>query len=503
MNKKDEEIQFPLISLPSTLDTLQLSYVNPTPGHLPLMGIGTPGGGQDFSEATLRAMKDCGLNIAENMLKASNISKSLERAEKVGMKIMVRYPSNKDKFDIYHKDKDYKPIEPGETNDWYNYRDSILRLYPYSSDWNNLSDIWSDIVSKYKDHPALAGWMLYDEPGENIFWGMSRLKNTIDEKESTHHMIFSNMFLSHADKHQMSGYMDTIPSGYISGYVPKINSYYDYIAAFRNLFHPDMLSFDTYPFRKTSGGKYLQCFINDLIFYKELAGTRYGVPFWSTVQTCAEFNSFEDVSVGRIRFMSFLPLLFGASGLSFFRFSDDKDHQDSPLDVNGNKTSTYDMLYPVVQEIRKRENIFLNRTSSKVAFTNYIKNTDATTCPKLSILKKKTGSHYLETPYGFLDYVSAFKENGVAVASITSGSNEYLIVMNLDWEQSQRVVLKFTKYVTHLTNTTSTFPPVSPFGKSSDRENEMAQDFNGDLIIGKINSYQGNLEPGDWEIFMA
>lgn len=498
MDKLDEEIQLPIISFPSTLGTLQLSYVNPTPGHLPLMGLGTLNDCRDFSEATLQAMKDCGLNIAEGILTASNIPKVLERAEKVGMKIMVRYEVLKDAFDLPSL-----PEESEDSTEWYNYTNSIKKLYPYSSKWDNLNNIWSDIISKNSGHPAVAGWMFYDEPGQNIFWGMSRLKNTIDEKESSHHMIFSNMYPSHASLYQMTGGLIDVPSGYIGGYVPKITGYYDYIAAFRNLFHPDMLSVDTYPFWVHNLETHLQCFLNDLIFYKELAATRFGVPFWSTVQTCQENKLFEDVSVGRIRFMSFLSLLFGASGLSFFRFSDNNEHQDSPLDINGNKTATYDMLHTVVQEIIKRENIFLNRTSSKVAFTNYIPNTDASTCPKLSILKKKTGSHYLETPYGFLDYVSAFGSNGVAVASIKTDSNEYIIVMNLDWEQSQRVVLKFTKYVTHLTATTPTVPPIISGGKTSANDNERAGDLNGDLIIGKINTFQADLEPGDWKIFMA
>lgn len=480
------------ILLPATMSTIRGSYKNPVEGSIPLMGIGTPNGIQEFSEQVLGDMKQCGINIGQNILSDdSAISKSLDAASKKGMKLMIR--------------RSY--ISPNLTSPL---PFQVDRVSPSNSHWDSFYSGWVTTVSQYGNKSEVAGWMIADEPALKDFWVLSeckiRIQNALESKGwSKTPLFYVNLFgETYKVDENLSGGLNSIPSYIINGF-NKIENYEDYYSQFNALFKPEVNSFDTYPCRLNQDGVSLNpnapeviYFYNTLYYYLNQKKTK-GIPFWSTVLTC-KVNGLNvpQPTEETIRYQAFMALVFGAQGLSFWRFCDDSSTTCAPLDQNGERSSTFTVLRNVIQDISCCASVFLGNSEVDVYVTN--KPFDDSNVAhnirfqNLKYLKFDSSTGILSTPLSFLKSVM-YNGDGLVIGHHKSGDWEYIIALNMSFDKAQKVKLSFTQYVTDVTY--GSFNPLS--GDLNELQKEVAT--SKQSIIGKVDSFFGNLRPGDWRIF--
>lgn len=477
------------------------------------MAIGTTNGQQSFDTATLQSMKDCGMNLAENMLAENKINESLENAKNVGIKLMVRYASA-NKLSIYDKD--------GNLID-----ENVDKIEPSNSFWDASVDAYSDIVSTYNNHYAVGGWMISDEPTEVDFWGNGKIKMMIDRIGGGVHPVFANLlpdwtyeveleeikndkgqvvdrvfkaiFWNSAYINTLAGGMNLLPKSWFGNYNPQIKSYTDYLNLFVQLSKPSLLSFDSYIFPGADYYSY-SCFLRFYRTLTEFYKRRNEVPFWATVRSSNIRNGYKSFTKGQLRYECFIPLMFGACGLSFWRFTDDSGTNDAPLTTNGEKTETFYLLKSVIDQIKKHEYVFVGSEVVEAAVSQYPSICDAEFTPNLKKLEFKSDNPVsLTEPFGFLTslYTSGI---GVAVSRIKKGETEYLVVANLDADNAQQIKLAFSEYVKNCMN--DSFPVQSVVDEDSQLVDPQGSIITpGDPIIGKVKNYIGPLDAGDWIIF--
>ena len=543
--KKENESK---INLPIMVVPFTPQYVNPTPGELPLMAIGTPSGKQEFDAETLVKMKNCGMNIAENILSnnADVITQSILNGDAVGVKIMVRLSINK----ISVCSGTWDNVSLKENN--------LPLVSPSDTSWNSFYLKWNNVVTKFKNHSAVAGWMIVDEPTVSDFWVVAECTKRIyenvmngDDSTAKKMLVFNNLLKNNIDLVTGSPSVDeknkntrlfSLSGGFstekvVSCYtgVSQIKSYSDYLNLYCRLNGPSVLSFDAYPF---SGIEYkndnsalavdvmqtnknleanVQSYYITLKSYRE-----QGIPFWSTVQTTVESvletkggetywkEMYQKPTLTNIRYQAFTALSFGAVGLSFWRFSDDiakakNKWTESPLDENGKNTSTYDDLKTVVDQIRKFQNIFLSATSVNPVLTevkelsvgdvggdvkkeDYIVQPQKT--PGIGILKLKDGLPI--TSFGFIKSImcSIFLDETEEVDGVTvvkkTDSPYGVLLSQIHTDKYEYLI------VVNLNPEEDCFLEMS-FTTFVNDEMKPSP--------GGSNRYIGMIEPGDWHIF--
>lgn len=513
-----------VIELPAKFNISKEAYVNPIPGELPMIGIGTPSGKTQFDLTVLSQMRQCGLNIAENILSESSVGISLNNANAVGMKIMVRLPHP-------HIGNLWIP-DPNYPGTYVLSRAMIEKIDPTNSMWTTFYASWINTVNAYYNHDSVGGWMLEDEPSLKDFWVLSQCKEKIQQEllsknNAPHCLFFVNLLKTRVEESLLvpswSGGMNNIPSSEMIGFKP-ITSYDGYVGQFEKLFVPNFYSFDAYPFsgpaiecdsetgaiaESKSGTlknlkKNLQSFFLTLIYYNKIREEK-GVGFWSTVQTCQETTTmsktlmngtvvtyqvpkFQDPSLGNIRFQAYCALAFGASGLSFWRFSDDisgsTTHSLAPIAKDGIRSITFDYLKQVLGDLYKYGHIFLNAVKVTPAVTKFIPDSGdmnsergvIQATPGIKVLTTNSNNE-LTTPFSFLKSVVVetkgaivVETKGAIVSEVLTSTTRYLIVVNLENNIRQKISLKFTEYVKDEMN--SSLLPMLNDEKSSSDNNE-------------------------------
>lgn len=484
-----------LDSLPTTMGAIYYPYENPTPGHIPIMGVGVQQGFSYFSKKDLNLMKDCGINIAENTLSLSNDVKctpvgqinpgycdtfpmgtkfpniylSLKNASSCDMKIMVRIEN---------------PIPP--TN--------LAEVDPHTnlpvgqeSKWASWINNWEKVITAYGGNSVVAGWMLQDEPTMSCFWGLAAAKVAIDNIATTHRLVYVNLLQA-----QWGGATKLYFTSDNDWTNPPEVTFEDYVEKFNNLFKPSLLSYDSYPFKYKDGEVVTRpeyyISLSKYSAYSKL----YNIPFWAYVPSNGVSNrdpftegyvpSVCEPTLGRLRFSAFVAIAYGAKGLVYWRFFQDtpgvESHVGSPINLIGDKTPTYDMVKTVNNQIRQKENIFLNAEHVSVKFTKW---------PSTYPYYEQLGIEVMDGTYGSIKSIST-GDAGCIVALFReregSSITEYTVVVNLDSEAKQTVNIGFVSYVTDM---------------------DVSNDFGSGLISPglptPITSFRGSLEAGNWKIF--
>ncbi len=243
-----------------------------------------------------------------------------------------------------------------------NYTDSPLNYNPtYKSGWP------TSFVQQFKNHPALGGWMVKDEPKYEDWHGVNDSSNTEGSGISqTTGNNFSGSSLSSKRKTLISDYQaikntDTRHIAYMNLAVgedqlyigEEHHKYEDFLDEFIAKFDPPLLTFDFYPIKSDEAGGYR---VDRDLFYKYLnifanKSQQYGIPFWSyclclehTVKETVKETIYPVITEGMLRFEAFSALAFGAQGIVFWGYKQDykafgKDQNGNPInDENGEKT---------------------------------------------------------------------------------------------------------------------------------------------------------------------
>lgn len=189
----------------------------------------------------------------------------------------------------------------------------------------NVAKAW---VEPVKDHPAVIGYNLCDEPNACMFECIAQVKRWAS-KIYPEALYFVNLFPCDAATGR-EGHLGT-------------DSYEDYLQQYMQIFQPKVLSFDHYPLVGETGFK--------LRYYDNLeiiraTALKYDVPFWAFALVSPHW-SYRDPTEAEIRFQIFSNLVYGAQGLFYYCYKQPPAYDSGVVDTEGNPTHHY----PQVQRI--------------------------------------------------------------------------------------------------------------------------------------------------------
>ena len=208
----------------------------------------------------------------------------------------------------------------------------------------NLQGLFADqtfrvpaLIKDYKDHPALAGFCLRDEPGVDDF---PRLRKLTDAclKEAPDKMPAINLYPNYANSDQMG-----------------CETYEEHIARYADELAIDTISYDFYPLLGSPDETWLQ---DDYLKNFEVvarACKEKGCDMWYFIQTLCFNITHRDPCEEDIRWQIYCAMSFGAKVIQLFTYGTPgngaETFEDSLIDRQGNKTIRYEYARNVINEM--------------------------------------------------------------------------------------------------------------------------------------------------------
>jgi hypothetical protein len=212
-------------------------------------------------------------------------------------------------------------------------------------------NFFTTYVNHYKDHPALLGYNLVDEPFGDQFphlQSATELIRTLDPD----HMVYTNLYgLCPTCMHYYSGTDD-----------PLRGSYQDYVNGWLDT-DPDIISFDHYPFYSTGFDEawYLQ-----LEYYRERS-LLYDTDLWVYIQAMQyDYYNMIEPSEEQMRFQIYSSLAYGAKGYVYFTYYTPDGMDNGLILPDGSKNDTYYYAQDVNAEVLNLGSTLLGLTSKEV-----------------------------------------------------------------------------------------------------------------------------------------
>jgi len=284
------------------------------------------------------------------------------------------------------------------------------------SNWTIYSPVYggdtctvASFVNAIKDHPALYGYQIMDEPSREWMPKVASMKKQIKAVDGDH-----------------PTYINLQPDWEAPGY----SSFKEFVADADKQCDLDFMSFDKYPVHTD----YV-----DPLWYLNLEvardfSLRTGRPFWAFALSCGPGDANYPVpSLASIRLSQYTNLAYGAQGLQYFTYQDahlDIENSNSPIDRNGNRTPIYDIVKKVNLEIQNRSYVF------KGCHVKWVRHTSAETyCTTLTKQEYPDCLEYLKT------------SAGAVVSYMENDGKEYLMVVNKTHLKTLDLKIEFNRNV--------------------------------------------------------
>jgi len=263
-----------------------------------------------------------------------------------------------------------------------------------------------EIVRRFKDHPALAGYFLRDEPGLADFPALGNWVRRIQAVDDTH-FCYLNLFPNYASREALG-----------------TETYREYIQRFIKEVPLPLLSFDHYPVIEDETGKrsLRPEFYENLEIFSDEA-RKSGKPFWAFALTVAH-KPYPVPTPAEIRLQVNSNLAYGAQGIQYFTYWTPQpgtwDFHHAPIDYETQKrTEIYDYITEINREISALSDVFLHAEVISVSHTG-------THIP--------SGTRRLEQ---LPDVITKFETEGAgAITSVLrKGSQLFFVVVNRDFQE--------------------------------------------------------------------
>jgi hypothetical protein len=203
------------------------------------------------------------------------------------------------------------------------------------------------VASRLKDHPALAGYQLVDEPNRNDFPNWGELTRRIQAVDSQH-FCYINLFPNYASSEQLG-----------------TSTYQEYVQLFLKEIPIPLLSFDHYPIKvNASGVRSLNSGWYENLEIISDEARRAGKPFWAFALTTAHW-SYPIPTLADLRLQVYSNLAYGAQGIQYFTYwtpsiNEGADFHNGPIDYHTQqKTATWYTVQKMNREIKALSMVFL------------------------------------------------------------------------------------------------------------------------------------------------
>lgn len=272
----------------------------------PLMAWGhTPG-----DPAVLQKMRACGITVAGFVAPSA-----LDACRDAGLKAIVSDPRT--------AGYDWTKVDP-----------AVARA--------NVESLTNEV----KDHPAVYGYLLRDEPSAAMFPGLGAVAAAVKEFHPGA-WPYINLFPNYAEPDQLG-----------------TPDYESHIKAFVEACKPTALSYDHYALFE--GGGLREGYFANLESMRK-AGLEHNLPFWNIVLTSAHFN-YRETTDADVRFQVYSSLAYGARGIAYFTYFTPNwgNYRLGPIDQFGNETPTWGKLRTVNLQVAKLAPALLKLRSDRV-----------------------------------------------------------------------------------------------------------------------------------------
>lgn len=271
-------------------------------------------------------------------------------------------------------------------------------------------------VQQYKNHPALFGYYVYDEPSQDKFPEVAQWVRNIRAIDSAH-VCYVNLF-------------------------PNIQNptYGEYVNNFINQVPVEMLSFDNYPVLGENDSSAVRWVRPD--WYENLeiisaASRQAGMPFWAFALATAhhirignEFFLYPVPTLADLRLQVYSNLAYGAQGIQYFTYctptGEGETFHDGPFSQGG-KTTTYYTVKEMNAEIKALSGVFLHSRVKNVYHTG------------LSVPKGTKKLWWWNLPSAIKTLTTSGE--GAVVSFLEKGQKDYMVVVNRNLMNSTRLNL--------------------------------------------------------------
>lgn len=202
------------------------------------------------------------------------------------------------------------------------------------------------LTKEVKDHPAVYGYLLRDEPSAAMFPGLGAVAAAVKEFHPGA-WPYINLFPNYAEPEQLGA-----------------PDYESHIKAFVETCQPTALSYDHYALFE--GGGLREGYFPNLESMRK-AGLEHKLPFWNIVLTSAHFN-YRETTDADVRFQVYTSLAYGARGIAYFTYFTPSwgNYRLGPIDQFGNETPTWGKLRTVNLQVAKLAPTLLKLRSDRV-----------------------------------------------------------------------------------------------------------------------------------------
>jgi hypothetical protein len=280
------------------------------------------------------------------------------------------------------------------------------------------------IVNRFKDHPALAGYWIRDEPHLNEFSDMGiyvRRIQAVDNK----HFCYANLFAN-------------FPSLSLLG----ITDYLEYVQLFLQEVPVPFLSFDNYPIEANASGKRSLrsgWYENLEIISNEASKAR--IPFWAFALTTAH-GPYPIPTLEDLRLQVFSNLAYGAQGIQYFTYWTPRpiewDFHDGPI-YNGQRTPTWYTVQQMNREIKALSGVFLGAQVIKVEHI-----TKTALCFNGAIPTGTTRFNFDNRPpeASIIKTFTIPGNTNAVVSFLKNGNRCYMVIVNRNLSGDKNIIFK-------------------------------------------------------------
>ena len=260
--------------------------------------------------AVLKKMHDCGFTVAGFAPPAT-----LDACQAAGLKAIVS--------DARTRDYDWPKVDP-----------KVARTRV------------TELIKEVRNHPAVFGYYLRDEPSSSFFPGLTAVSGVVKE---LHPGVwpYINLFPNYADPSQLGA-----------------ATYDEYVEKFIESCHPPVLSYDHYAIFE--GGGFRGEYFANLESIRR-AAIKHDLPFWQIVLSLACLN-YREPSPADMSFQAYTSLAYGARGIAYFKYFSPAvgNFRGGPIDQFGNETPMWHAMQHINLQIAKLAPTLLKLKSDHV-----------------------------------------------------------------------------------------------------------------------------------------
>ena len=273
-------------------------------------------------------------------------------------------------------------------------------------------------IPRIKNHPALYGYFLQDEPWPKDISETTRRYQAM-AKQDTRKPTYVNL---------LPDYGDGMPREI------KMPPYKQYLQQTSTIGLP-FISFDFYPIRKSGiRPSWYSCLEN--IRQESL---RTGKPFWAFA-LCTPHADYPQPTIEMLRLQVYSDLAYGAQAIEYFTYwtpkpTNEWDFRDGPISIDGQRTKTYDTVKRMNQELRGLLSLF---DKAEVQTVNHM-------------LKIPEGTTKLQRIPTNIKKLKVVGLQGAIISTFKKAGHLYMAVVNKDYESDMKLYISAKSNVTMLT----------------------------------------------------